>query len=602
MAMATIQEENRASIVEAREARSQFESEEGRKISGFGWRELIVVAALTGLAGVVRIYLSTLPYVVKGDESAYLWLGQSIARGNGFALMGMPELHYNPLFPVVIAAIYFVTGALEEASKIAFIIFGGLLVVPVYLMARRILGTLEAALAGVLAAVHPALTVYIFYEGGLSEPLYVFLAFSGLYALLLGLQESRWRAYAACGALFGLSYLDRSEGIELLVFGLAIVAVVAIIRRQVFDKTNWVALGTLTLSFAVFALPYVFYLYQHTGQLMISGKPWIAYVQNRSLAEGDLATFDKLTWGLDKSGRAVIYESPEKFDHSLVDEIVGNPRRSIGHLTQNVFRLETLVLDHKIAPIFLIALVALGLFGRAWNRSRLLGESVLVGSVILAVLPTLLMYPTIRFLALMFPAVFIWTAAGLVDLQTWLRRTTSTLLPTSRTERTRGSMPVVMAAIAGAVIIYFLAVYSASIKSHQTWLAEDLAGKGVALSLRSELPANAVMMSRDGNFAFYAGTKWAPFPNAEYDQVMAYARAHSVSYLVVDEWSVTVTRPQLSFLLDEKRAPKGLVPLRTEQTRAGKFVVYALWPPAVNSTPGLKDVDDRNYAEAWDRT
>jgi len=539
-----------------------------------GARGAYPVLALAGLSVLIRIYLSMLPHAMKGDEGAYIWLGQSIATGQGFTLMGMPEVHLNPLFPIVIAAIYRLTGVLEESGTVAFVVFGGLLAVPVYLLTRRIFGKTEATIAGLLIAIHPALTAYLFYEAGLSETIYLFTMFFGLYSLHKGLQDKRPLAYLAAGALLGLSYLARSEGIQLLLFALALLLLVALLRRELLRTSTAFHAGLLVCSFSLFALPYVFYLHQETGDWMVSGKPWIAYMQNRSLAQGDLITFDKLTWGLDKSGREVVYFSQDKFDRSLFTEIAGDPGAAADQFRGNLTRLGSLIQDPKTVPLFMWALVGVGLFGASWNRRRALGEAVLFIAVLAALLPAMLMYPIVRFMAPAFPVMLIWSAVGLVRLRRWLvgtaRRVGLGRLSTGSVGSSGWYVAVAL------VAVYFLAAYPSVITTQQPELAKNLAEKQVGTVIRSQIQPNSVVMSRDGIVAMYTGQKWAPFPNAEYEKVIGYARSHNVRYLVVEEWSIKVTNPQLAFLLDETSPPSNLKVLSTQRTSVGKFVLYEL--------------------------
>src|SRR5262249_61333279 len=110
----------------------------------------------TGLAQV-------LPRVIKWDESASLLLGRNLLTGRGFTYSGYPEVHHPPLYPIVCGTLYLLTGDFEQASNLAYALFGGLLLLPIFVVAQRIYGSQTAWLVAVLLAIFPALSVSVLY-------------------------------------------------------------------------------------------------------------------------------------------------------------------------------------------------------------------------------------------------------------------------------------------------------------------------------------------------------------------------------------------------------------------------------------------------------
>ena len=60
--------------------------------------EWLMLAGLIALALIVRLYFTTLPRVVWGDEPFYLWMGQSLLAGTGYNAFGYSGAHFPPLF------------------------------------------------------------------------------------------------------------------------------------------------------------------------------------------------------------------------------------------------------------------------------------------------------------------------------------------------------------------------------------------------------------------------------------------------------------------------------------------------------------------------
>src|SRR5215831_7884716 len=140
-------------------------------------RRLALTALVVGTV-LLRIgAVLTFPRVIKWDEPAYLLLGRNLLTGEGFTTGLYPELHFAPFYPVVSGILYLLVGDFEWASNLAYALFGGLLLIPVFSIARRTCGEQTAWLACTFLAIFPALTVSVLYWGTMTEPLYLFLIY-----------------------------------------------------------------------------------------------------------------------------------------------------------------------------------------------------------------------------------------------------------------------------------------------------------------------------------------------------------------------------------------------------------------------------------------
>src|SRR5712691_3647697 len=103
-----------------------------------GTRSSIFHPALIGLvvaAVLVRIATAlVLPRVIKWDEASYLLLGYNLIKGNGFTTGYYPELLHPPLYPIVSAISFLLVGDFEQASNLAYALFGSLLLFPVFVI------------------------------------------------------------------------------------------------------------------------------------------------------------------------------------------------------------------------------------------------------------------------------------------------------------------------------------------------------------------------------------------------------------------------------------------------------------------------------------
>ena len=85
------------------------------------------------------------------------------------------------------------------------------MLLPIFVLARRIYGYATAYLAAILLAIYPVLTVVGLYWGTMLEPLYIFLLFGALVTWLIGMEERRLGMMAVAGMMFAMGFLTRPE-------------------------------------------------------------------------------------------------------------------------------------------------------------------------------------------------------------------------------------------------------------------------------------------------------------------------------------------------------------------------------------------------------
>lgn len=474
------------------------------------------VLGLAAAAALLRLGLSlTLTRVVKPDESYYLMLGYNLLSGNGFTNSGYPELHFTPLYPIVAGLLHAVTGNFETASNLAYALFGGLLVLPVFVIARRIYGLRTAGLAAVLTAIFPALTVDVLYWGSLTEPLYLLLVYGALALLLVALEDDRRGLFASSGMLLGLAYLTRPEAV--VYFGMyAVVASVWLLNaRGVQQRRMWTALGAFVLSFVVFAAPYVWYLHVHTGQWLISGK--LTWIWQQLIGHKGHA-FDPTAW-----------LSPERFHVNTLQSVLTDPSDTVRRVMNNGRKILRFVVEPSSLSYGLTPIVLIAFFAQPWDRRRVRYEAFLITIIVVLILTFLPFFFGIRLFAPVFPVLLIWTAQGVRSLGRWLQQTVElwreTAIP-AKQKSMLGWLPAVMLTAMFIVSIPFIADRRISQSS--------FGDKDAGLWLKAHTAADAKVMATDNAVTLYADRRWVPSPNTDWANFLQYARAQAADYVVVD--------------------------------------------------------------------
>ena len=534
------------------------------------WVDWAIPLAVALAALIARAALAQADRVVWGDEPFYLWNAHNLVTGRGYSFFnGVPDVYLTPLYPLVVAGLYLVLQNLELASRLCFVVLGGALAFPIYGIAREMYGRRPAIIATLLLAIYPALNTAQLNWGTMTEPLYFLVAYAGLYATLRALSDESWLAHIAAGALFGLAYLTRGEGIAYIAAMGGALALIRLCERRLFSRAVLLRLLAMAGAFLVVALPYWIYLRVQTGQWMISGQAGMTYITCISLAYGDVAGFDLATWGLDAAGREVNFFSPDIVSFSMLDHMRADPAAFARLVYQNVRDFITTLFNIRMFPTFLLPFLFLGLFDFAWNRRRAKKELLLVASTAPA-LSFLLFFVQERYIGVLLPLLVIWTAHGLDRFGVWMADTLTRLLGERSVKAIWGH---VLTGIPVALLLVFCVLMWPREAAGTSLGSYRIAHREAGLWLAERIEPDATVMSRYPAIAFHAGADWVPTPNATIEQVLDYAHSHGADYFVLDERETISLRPQLASLIGME-PPAGLERMTSLDDEGETLVIY----------------------------
>lgn len=543
-------------------------------------RGMLILVGLGLWTGLIRLVALLQPQrIVWGDEPFYLWLGRNWLTGQGYSFTGYSDVHHTPMYPLLSGLFYLLTRnyvspewrAMELASDICYVLFGVLLVIPLYLLAKEMYRR-EAGIVGVLlAAIYPAIATAPLLWGTLTEPPYYFFVYTGVLLVLLAIRRDRPWFYAAAGVLFGLAYLTRPEAVAYVAVCGLVLAFVRLTERRLFNRRTWALLSLYVVGFLMLFLPYVYYVYQETGSWMVSEKAGVTFVTCLGLSEGDTRAFDEATWGLDTTGREVFFFSRESYHVSMLDVIRAYPREFVQLLVRNARRFVASLLSLRLFPYYLLPLLGLAFFKAAWDKARAKGELLLLASLT-PVAAFLLFFIQDRYIATLLPTLAIWLGLGVYELGVWFRETGANLLggKALKLQRYLVAVPTLL------MILFFLLLQPRIIRQYTSIDSFRPEHKTVGLWLGENIPHGSVVMSRYPALAFYADARWEPTANAEYGPLLAYAQANDVDYFVLDEVETRNLRPQLAFLFDESNVPGELELVHVDQSARGRLVIFKL--------------------------
>lgn len=533
------------------------------------WLSRHPVWLLLSVAVAVRILPATLRFVIGSDDSLFLTLGQNLAAFRGYTGDGITtQIDFPPGYPFFAAAIYWLGGSLELPTKLNILVIGSLLPLPIYWLTRQLSDPKTALIAGLLTALHPALVLSQGNLESVAEQPYALLLYTAWGLLWWGLEPARaelpnpalgadltihtehyysgrlltrhmW-AFGLAGLLVGMAHWVRWEGV---ILGLVAVAIIILVRRQAVVGPVLLFLAGL----ALFAVPYGFYLYQHTGSIL-SPKTMLTQLHAAAIDANasDPFAFERSFYELYEIWLA----NPTQPIQILQESRTSGLRRYAGNV---LLEARLWFTSFSFMTIFWIVPFGLGLW--AMGRKQMLFFLPLF--IPLAFIPASVVDP--RYFLIPLPILMIFTARG----WTWLEeRLPSLRLPFF-------PQPISLATLLLAVT---LALFILASLTGPFLYPRPVEYRTAGLALRGQIPAGAHIMARKRQVPFYAGGVWDWLPFAELNEVLAYAASHQADYLVLDQYTTPELRPQLAHLLDPTNAPTDLTPIYM----GDKVIIYQI--------------------------
>ena len=504
------------------------------------------LAALFALATALRIaWWALYTDVIENEGVEYARLAANWFHGRGYvSVFGGTHTLFPPLYPLLIGVFAPLAGSEEAAARLVSLLAGVALVGGVFGLARRVFDERVALLAGALAACHPllvALSVATYSEG-----LFLGLAtLCGLAAVCCIERPSAIRA-AAVGALAGLAYLTRPEGIALAAILGGLVFVAGAVRRRALGAPLLHATVVVAAAGLV-AAPYAAQLSRIAGGFRWEGKSWmndaIAARQREGLGlieasrglgpdAEPLGPFlfpdqhARLALPLQDGGGGLV--------ETLLADPVGRSVELVGMLTRARFLGSPVVL----------ALALAGLLATRWWRTRLFEGAVLLAIPGLAIAILLALdFTWQRYFFPLLPAGLVWAAAG-ADRLGRLAGAVAARLPLPGALRDLAA-PLATAVLALGVLVLaarnvtdvgeLVQTRNADVRAAGAWIGADYAARGGG-------PARPRIAGIGLALAHYAGGEVVYLPEADPARARRFLRRTAPDYLALRDSELQQTR------------------------------------------------------------
>jgi len=343
------------------------------------------------LALAIRLYLLWQYDLISSDGVHYIAAARDFFSGR--VKDGLSSV-YPPAYPLLIAAFYLLTGNWEYSGQMVSLFGGVLLIIPLYILFKGVYGEKVALLACFLAALSPHLARYSVHVR--TESLFLFLSTLALILFYRGIESGVGSRFFYGGMVAGFAYLVRPEAVGFLAIVPLALAFRSWIRRRYTLPSYLVAVALLLLGFSVFALPYMVYLSQDSGQgVAITRKLgvtlWVGLRESGLLGAQELSQIrdpESLT----------LFRFAAEYPFLFAKKLALDLSSSAAAFTE--------ALHYAYAPFFLVGIYSLR--KKFWQR----GDVLLFVFFLFYLVGFALIYPNRRYLVQVVPVSLAWTALG----------------------------------------------------------------------------------------------------------------------------------------------------------------------------------------------
>jgi 4-amino-4-deoxy-L-arabinose transferase-like glycosyltransferase len=472
----------------------------------YKFRAWHVIILLLLIAFALRLVLLLQPEVIHNDGTEYVRHAKEVLAGNWTGGKGTPDYpstgKFPPAYPAFIAFIFLFIKNFELAGILVSVIFGTLLVLPVFYLGKEIFGEKVGVLSGLLVAVQR----FLHTSSGsvLTESTYYFFIAASVLFGWRAFSQGKFHHVLLFSLFVSMAYLTRPEGIGLLfVLVIWVLLINPPERKRVWKKRVGIVLLAV-FCFLLFSSPYLIQLRKELGKWQISKKA--------SFSIGSPSEEESPSLNAWEIGQKINFLDLAKKPLALLGKIGGG-------LVESFYRF-----NQAFNPVlFLLALLGwIKIFKMKSSYTFKANFYILSYHVFFFAFVLPFFWIERRYVSQMVSISMPWAALGCLEVAGWLHRWIEK-------ERLRKKVSLILLLLLlGGLFVQGRVTHSRELR---------LIRKETGLWMRDHLPRNAKMMSRFPQEAFYAELPWVPIGVyvKSYEEILSVARSKKVRYLILDD-------------------------------------------------------------------
>lgn len=461
------------------------------------------IAVLLCITILFRLPILFIPGIIHNDSYEYIRAAKSMLKGDWAGGVA------PPVYSFCIMVLNKFVGNYELTGELVSWIFGGVVVVPIYFLARRVFDERTGRIASLLSAVQP--TLYFYSGSVLSDSVYYFFIALSVYLGWVAFEKGNLITVILFSLSTTISYLTRPEAIGFMfIFSLwALFINPPAAKRTLLRR---LILTTLAIvCFIIFSSPYLVALRKEFGRWEISRKASISIVMPEQSMDGISQPDGEI-----KSVRGSLANKRKISISSFVREPATILKRLLIGFFHALFKYQ-----QALNPVlFLLALV--GLIRKRQDKSLWRIDLYLLSFFFfffVMVLP--FFWITKRHTSHLIVIATPWAAYGLMRVTDFIRK--KTMVP-----YIRNYAGIVLLVIVMGVLLTEGFFDRLNSRRHR------MIRKEVGIWMKDNLQKGPVI-SRLPHEAFYGDMDWINVQDYSYDNLLKKATNRQAKYLVVDE-------------------------------------------------------------------
>lgn len=477
-----------------------------------------------------------------GDMIHYVDVAKYI--GDGYILKAL-RVETPPLYPLLIQTFYLFIQDYDTSARLVNVVFGGLLVYPVFWMAYWVYGRRAAILAGFLTVFAGELVNYSLI--GYADIVYLFFITMAFYKVVKAIRLKSKREMFFSGLFFGLTFLTKAQGEVFFALTLFWVLVVLTYEKKKIITRGIVGVLFLVIGYGIMVAPY-HYLRQYKDQVNLSAKSNVSTKSNVKSASSIYSNF-KLMYEKEYMNSYVLHMDQNGHYYMGGDTSETSNKAIVFSTYFSVLgsRLLTGIPDliNHLFPLILLFFI-IGVFKKHWDIRI---EGYLIAIIIANIMAASLYFWNSRYLSTLMPIVLIIGANGIIKSGYLLGALTSKIVPVSESSFfNKGGNRGFTILVAGGMLLVSLVLLLQQ-KPDYSYNARIRHQREVAEKLKVEFGNNLKIMSWGvGRTAIphYMGISLSNvrvIPIATMDMVMGYAKQEGVDFMAFDTEEIMLKGP-----------------------------------------------------------
>ena len=504
---------------------------------------LLVFIFLLAISFRLGAVFATRDIIYHGD-AMYLLFARNISDGKFHVDFGGFGNGYwfQPGYPMAIAFFNFFIHDFVISSQLISVIAGGLVIFPLFYLAKKIFGLETAYLCAGLIVLYPALNIIS--TKILTESLFTVLFITSIYLGYIALEGNK-KYFFFSGIIIGFSFLVKEVG---LFTGIMLSGCIGI--RALKNRKEISSLLLLILGIFIVISPWLIYLRRETGQWILvpkTGYNLCLYYKFKGAILNKLAT-----------GFAITEESKDISLFGLINE---QPFRVMKHFFVNFWKVYHEILP-GLVPFFLIGFLFLGFLD---STKRFFKTSLYILSFFI---PFFVLYPLVavydNYFTPLLPLAVLWMARGISFLKEHI------------VSFGKKSVPLTFYFI---IFLFVFLTFGVELKleignirrADNGW---SKANRDVGLWLKQHKDKRKPrIISRTPHAVFFAEGEYIFLPQENLERILEFARYIKADYIILDK-SFKDIYPKLQSLFISTPYPLKL--LYRYATANQEFLIFSL--------------------------